>query len=200
MERTKIKKEAFHLLKVQNGDIDSFRWVYDEYKGKVFHYCFRYIRQKEVVDEITSDVFVKFWEKRYRINVELSASGLLFKMARDYCIDYLRKTARTKELRDLFLNHYEESLVNSVEEEIHFRESMQVIGQVINTLPPKRKQVFQMRYQNDMTNAQIAKELDISPNTVKVHLAKASNFIRSYLFTHSDVVYTLVFIYLMSFR
>ena len=192
-------KEAFHLLKVKNGDMNSFRWIYDEYHDKVYHYCFKYIRQKEVVDEITADVFVKFWERRDRLEKRFSANGLLYKIARDYCIDHLRKTARSRELRDLYLSHYKESLSNAIEEEIHFKESLEVIGKVINTMPPKRKQVFQMRYQNHMTNDQIAKELDISPNTVKAHLAKASNFVRNYLFTHSDVVYIFVFMCILWF-
>ncbi|MEE9372462.1 MAG: RNA polymerase sigma-70 factor [Saprospiraceae bacterium] len=185
------QNEAFHLFKVQNGDIDSFRWFYDCYHSKIYHYCFRYIRKKEIVDEITSDVFVKFWNKRTQLNSKKSASGLLYKIARDYCIDRLRKIARNEELKNSFLEHYEESLLNPIEEDLYFKESLQVINVVINTLPPKRKQVFQMRYQSDMTNDQIAKELDISPNTVKVHLTKASNFIRNYIFTHSDVVYIL---------
>ena len=186
------RNEARHILRMKNGDEKSFRWIYGQYHVKIYHYCFKFIRQKELVDEIVSDIFVKLWAKRMDLDNHKSVGGLLHKIARDYCIDQLRKTARSAELRNSFLLHYEESLVNSIEHELHFEESLRAMDKVIDTLPPKRKLVFQMRYQNDMTNAKIADELDISPNTVKVHLAKACNFIRNYIFTHSDVVYILV--------
>lgn len=180
--------QALHLQNVRHGDMESFRWVYDTYHHKVHQYCFRFVRDKEVVDEITSDVFVQFWKKRDQLKTDISPTGLLYKMARNYCIDYLRKMGSSSKLKALFLLQYKESLHNSIEEDIQFKESLQVIGQVIHTLPPKRRQVFQMRFEKDMTNDQIAKELDISPNTVRAHLTKASNFIRTYLYTHSDMV------------
>jgi len=182
------KSEALHLHNVRHGDMESFRWVYDTYHHKVHQYCFRFLRNKEIVDEITSDVFVQFWKKRDQLKVDISPGGLLYKIARNYCIDHLRKIGNSSELKAVFLLQYKESLNNSIEEDIQFKESLHVIGKVINTLPPKRRQVFQMRFENDMTNDQIAKALDISPNTVRVHLTKASNFIRTYIYSHSDMI------------
>lgn len=57
----------------------------------------------------------------------------------------------------------------------------------INQLPPQRRLIFTLRRQQDLSHEEIAQQLGISKNTVKVQLVKASKFLREYFATHTDI-------------
>ena len=58
------------------------------------------------------------------------------------------------------------------------KEKLTLLNDVIETLPPKRLEVFKMRYYDGLDNNSIAKQLGISANTVKVHLVKARLYLK----------------------
>ena len=47
--------------------------------------------------------------------------------------------------------------------------------------------MFTLKYLNGKDLSQIAQELGISKNTVKVHLAKSKRFVQDYIQVHGDI-------------
>lgn len=69
-----------------------------------------------------------------------------------------------------------------------------MVHQIIETLPPKRLVVFKMRYYDGLDNPTIAKQLCISINTVKVHLAKARLYLKEQLSLNKAAYLILILI------
>lgn len=184
--------EQFHIARLTEGNTNSFIWIHQQYQSKVYAYCFKFVRNKEVVEEITSDVFVKLWEKRVQLNPTYSINGLLFKITRDFCLSYLRKVSKNTILRKEFTNNYLDHSPNPIENLLFHKESLKIANKAIENLPPKCKQVFHLRYFNELSLQQIANELNISPNTVQNHLSKGTKLVKRYLQRHGDLVFILL--------
>ena len=100
------KLEGYHLEKLKKGEEKSFKWIYDRYHEKVYHYCLRFVQVASVAEEITSDTFLKLWQKRAYIDSQQPIARLLFKITKDYTIDYLRKVSKSDLLREVFIRNY----------------------------------------------------------------------------------------------
>jgi RNA polymerase sigma factor (sigma-70 family) len=62
-----------------------------------------------------------------------------------------------------------------------FNNSEQLIEEAAELLPPQRKKVFVLSRKQGLSRQEIARELNISANTVDNHLREALIFIRAYL-------------------
>jgi RNA polymerase sigma-70 factor (ECF subfamily) len=175
-----------------NGNKQSFVYLHEKYQSKVYFYCLKFVGNREVAEEITSDVFVKVWQKREEIQTDLNFSGLLLKITRDFALSYLRRVARNADQRKAFIDHYFQCLNSPVEEQIYLKEGMAIADRAIENLPPKCRQVFRLRYLDGLSLKQIAEELHISTNTVQNHLQKGTHIVKSYLQEHSDLVFTFL--------
>ena len=74
------------------------------------------------------------------------------------------------------------------------QEKFSMLQKIIETLPPKRLAIFKLRYYEGLDNPTIAKQLKISINTVKVHLAKARLYLKENLPLHEKVFPILMLI------
>lgn len=184
--------EQHHLFHLQQGSKQSFAFVFEKYRSKVFYYCFQFVRSREVAQEITLDVFTKIWEKHTIIQTDQPISGLLLKITRDYSITYLRKAAKDVALRQEFVENYLESLDNPLDEALLMKEGMRMATQAIDSLPPRCREVFQLRYGEDRSLKQIAEALDISISTVKKQLKKGTVTVKAYLEANADLVFIII--------
>ena len=181
------KKEYSHLLKLSQGNLKSFRWIYDEHHKQVFSFCLKLVGNHQVAEEITEDVFIKLWEKRTIIKPAYSINHLLFKITKDYSWNYLKKYSRIKEQQAHFLEEKRTRNTSDFFSELVLKDYWNIVEEAVLNLPKKRQKVFELHYKNGLDNQEIARQLNISESTVRVHLFKATKFLRSYLKTHPEI-------------
>lgn len=169
-----------HLRHLQQGDLQGFRRLFDHYHQTVFSFALRLVKDREVAEEISSDVFIKLWNKRKDIKTEGCLDRLLLTITKGLAIDHLRKVARQAKSRELYWLHCQTEHTPEQNEEV-FEQNLAAVQQAIKSLPPKRRKVFELRYKEELSYQQIAQVLDVSPNTVKVHLNKATKHLRQQL-------------------
>jgi RNA polymerase sigma factor (sigma-70 family) len=61
------------------------------------------------------------------------------------------------------------------------KEDHALLETVINQLPPQQQLVYRLMKQDGLSREEVARQLSISPNTVKNHLASAVEFITTRL-------------------
>jgi RNA polymerase sigma-70 factor (ECF subfamily) len=131
-------------------------------------------------EEITSDVFVRIWQKKAIIDTSVCLQPLLMKITKDLTWNYLKKLARKKE-QHIFIENYLNTVPEVVEDEVVLSEFEAMIHQALKKLTPQQRKIFSLRYFTGKDLNQISEELQISKNTVKVHLAKSKRMILQYL-------------------
>ena len=122
------------------------------------------------------NVFIHIWENRTRIGIKSSLGAYLFRSVRNRCINYLRDNGPSVYLSDVMVELCcEENRDMEVEELNHF------IEEAILSLPDKCRDVFLKSRNEEMSNREIAEQLNISVKTVEAQITKALKAIRSYI-------------------
>ncbi len=181
-----LREEYRHLSALKNGDQNSFKWVYAKYFQVIFLYSKKLIGIEVLAEEATSEVFVTLWKKRSIINTDQSIQPFLYRIAKFKAYDYLKKIASDKHLQEQFLLSHSVLHFKSGERLLIEKEQLEAINKLVETLPPQRKAIFKMRYFEGLDNMAIAKQLQISSNTVKVHLVKARQHLKQHLSLLND--------------
>lgn len=140
---------------------------------ELLHFAMGFLRNKEVAEEIVSDVYVKIWNNRSEITKINNLKSYLFISVRNGCLSYIRKTKNEKiVLLDKYQDFHFIAVEGSEDEHID-KELLTKIHKAIETLPPKCKLAFTLAKINGLKHKEIAAVMDVSEKTVNNHLVSA---------------------------
>ncbi len=160
------------LRRMSNGDSGALGLLYMRYAATVNDFAFRFIRDKQDADDITHNIFCKLWEQREEITDINSLKSYLFKMTRNAIFKVFRH-------RRIVDQYQAEVLANELppltdgESAINTADLIEMIDLSIQNMPELRRKIFCMSRYDNMTYAEIAAKLDISPKTVQYHIGVA---------------------------
>lgn len=177
------------LLQVTEGNEAAFRQLFTEWHQHLAGYIYRITESKELTEDIVQDVFLKIWMVRETLAEVNDFRSFLLAVSRNQAFDVLKKQLKEKKLR---LALEKESIPKPFlpEDNTEFiRNSM--IDLAIDSLPPRRKEVYLLSRHNRLTYKEIAKQLGISRESVKTHLKLAAESITSFIRSH---IATLLFL------
>jgi len=180
------------LASIAIGNECAFRKLFDLYKERFYSVALKMTRSDEVAEDIVQDVFMNIWIKRESLVDVDNSSAYFFTAVYRRVYHHYRKIALEKKL--LRVAPPIKESVNTTEEMVLARESNELISQAIDKLPPQQQLVFKLSKQDGLSREDVARQLQISPHTVKNHLADALKFIR--IFLHNS---TLTFLILFWF-
>jgi RNA polymerase sigma-70 factor, ECF subfamily len=192
LKNEKSDTDLLNLLK--KGDMRAFDTIYERYCKRMYCFAIRYIKQEEDAEEIVQEVFLKIWESRKRIDTYSSFNSFIFTIAYNTTISLLRK--RVNENKYLEQLQLRQQINNSDEiiDEIHFKQIKEQLNTSLNQLTPRQREIFLLSREEGLTHSEIAKKLNISPNTVKNHLVTVLSFLRSGI--GKNMIAGILFIYL----
>lgn len=173
----------FFLKKIQEGNEDAFRLLFDQYYEKLLIIAKNYVSSDPDAEEIIQDVFLKVWKKRKSINKNIG--GYLFKVTKNLCLDHLRsskykisKANNTVKLETV-INYI--ALEDTDSSYLLEDELLKSIEQGIDLLPQKCRDIFIKSRFNGLKNREISEELNISVKTVENQMSKAIKHMRLHL-------------------
>jgi len=169
-----------NVRRMINGEKDGLKEIYQEYMPYIYTTVLHILKSKENAEDITSDFFIKLWDKAQQYKFGGAHKGYLATIARNMAIDYIRKYKK-EELTDtvgdgssldesnieLEGNHssnknagIEKSLV---EEEVISDISL---TQALEILKESEREIVHMKVLGDLTFKEIAQVLQIPMGTV----------------------------------
>lgn len=184
-----------------NGDIDLEERagsLFMTYQPRLVAYARRFVSDMVEAEDLVQDVFLNYWCGRYSPGSETEASKLLFTITRNKCLNYLKKKKpeyiKALDSEDvlgdeLFYNwdfHYPDSDRDCLLKELNSQ-----VSSVIESLPPKCREVFRMSRIQNLSNKEIAEKLEISHTAVEKHLRRALSAFRKSLKDNTSIIYHL---------
>jgi len=88
-----MKKEDI-FQRALTGDINSFQTLFAEFQNQLKSYLYRLLPDRNDVDDLTHDTFIRAFDKISTFNQESSLKTWVFKIATNLAYDHLRKTKR----------------------------------------------------------------------------------------------------------
>lgn len=135
------------------------------------------VKDADEAQELLQDVFLKVWEKRQNIDPEQSFKSYLFRISQNLVYNFFRDVSVERKVMD-YVASIRTELHNSVEEELAYKEQLQLLEQAIDRLPPQRKHVYTLCKIEGRSYAEVSKLLGISTSTISDHIVKATRFIK----------------------
>jgi RNA polymerase sigma-70 factor (family 1) len=170
---------------LRQGDQGCFDQLYNLYSERLFVNLLKLVKHPETAEEILQDIFIVVWEKRNTIDIQTSIRAYLFRIGENKVYDFYRKVRRDKVLYAHVKAAASEQYTH-IEETILFRENEQLLQAAVASLPPTRRQVFELCKLQGQTYEQVSNLLGISTSTVNDHIVKATRSIRQYFYSHNN--------------
>ncbi|MEP6626358.1 MAG: RNA polymerase sigma-70 factor [Ginsengibacter sp.] len=189
------EKDLVTLL--TQGNESAFESLYHLYSKRLLGFLIKSVKSETIASELLQDTFVKIWKNRENIDPEQSFRSYLFRISENVVFDFFRKTARDKALQAMLINSACEEY-SHVEENLCTKENEQILNDLINLLPPKRREIFQLIKIEDRSYNEVSHALSISPSTISDHIVKATKFIRQHLDDAKVVALYILILFVLS--
>jgi len=175
------------------GDEAAFRAIYDQHHEKIFRLAFRYLKDKQLSEEIVQETFIKLWLTKTELNPEGDIWSYLSLISKRLSLNSLRQISKSTSLTIKLLSNIQEAY-NGTEEKIYANDLEQITEQLIHKLPRQQQQVYQLSRVKGLSHKEIADQLCISPNTVKNHMVQALKTLKAKLdFSYLILLTVLLF-------
>ena len=170
-------------------EAEQDQWFAEEvqpYESQLRSYLINKFPTLEDMDDVIQESYARLLKTRLTRHVD-QPKALLFTIARNIVYDLFR---RKKVVQFNSLAQFPDSSVledkASVAEIVSLRDEIQLLAQAVETLPKRCRQVMTLRMVYGYRNKEIAKDLGISPHTVKAQLAKGMRRTAEFLARYAD--------------
>lgn len=184
-----LHNEKALLQAVSEGDKAAFTALFHHYKGSIYSTVLRLTDHAAFAEEVVQDVFLKIWLKRADMKTVENFPGYLYTIARRNAYRALKSAARQRHLIPL---HEDVSEHPDVEQIMHRKEYSVLLKQAVERLPPKQQAAFILIRQEGLKREQAARQMQVSPETIKYNLEEATRKVRAYLLSHSDLGFIFI--------
>lgn len=168
------ERNLIALLK--QGSREAFATLYRQYWQQVYNFCHLYLINADDVEDVVQEVFIKVWENREWIREDERFKGLLFIITRNLVFNQHRKKVNESLYKVTLLAALEES--EEIEEEIDANDLRAYIERLIDELPPRRREIFNLSRKEQKSYKEIAELLHISEKTVENQIGEALKYLR----------------------
>lgn len=157
---------------------DYFLLSYDNYADAIYRFVLMKVSDREKAEDITQDVFMRFWQALKEGTVLRNDRALLYAIARNLVIDWYRKKKETS--LDALT---EEGIEIEGSNEVPILENAmnQEVLRVVYTLDEPSREAILLRFVEGFSPAEIAALNGESPNAVSVRINRALKKVREEL-------------------
>jgi RNA polymerase sigma factor (sigma-70 family) len=189
--RTELTEISDGLLAQQtlSGDQDAFEALVHRYNLSLFNFIYHFLGDYDQACDILQQVLLQLYTSLPNLRIGEPLKAWLFKVARNRCVDELRRkrAIRFSELEPI--NDEEEPSpllampdASPLPEELAERRDLQQsLQKAIQTLPPKFRAVVVLRYAAQLSFAEIGQTLEMPEATAKTYFQRAKPLLRAAL-------------------
>ena len=163
-----IIKEKSLILKIIDGDVETFRVLVQRYQQRIFNCAYGITRNKEDAADISQEVFIKFFRNINQFDPNRALAPYLLKIAVNCSRNELRKRYSHVDIAEV--EYAIEDFEPSPMEKLAGREKVEFLRLLITELPVTLREVCSLFYLSECSCAEVAGILKMSENAVKVSL------------------------------
>ena len=161
---------------LQENDHLAWRQLVNLYSDRLYAYALSLSSDHNVSSDIVQQVFINLFESKHRIDPKYSLKSFLYRSTYNLFVDNYRKKKSMSLLHEQYYHLLDQFVTNTDEED--FSKKINLLNDLIETLPLKTKEVFTLSKNNGLTNTEISEILDVSVKTVEGHITRAFKLLR----------------------
>lgn len=143
-------------------------------RGKLFRLVYLWIKDRSLAEDVLQNVFEKTVERQKELQAHPNLAGWMVKSLKNEVLMHHRKNSRLDSLEEIPEPTTEQPDLESAD-------SHRLIFALAERLPEKQREIFHLREVEEMSYEEIASQMDISLDQVKVNLHRARKTLREKL-------------------
>ena len=185
--------DAQLMLRVREGDDESFRVLLDKHRNPLVHFLQRMVQDAGASEELAQEVFLRIYRARTSYEPSAKFTTWMFRIASHLALNWMRDERHERAAvrldgasfgaergDDLPARQLKDSHP-SVEHSLVYETRLQEIRDSIASLPAKQRAAVLMHKYEEMEYSQIAQALECSESAVKSLLFRAYETLRARL-------------------
>jgi RNA polymerase sigma-70 factor (ECF subfamily) len=170
------------------GDAKAFEQLLRRYQKLVYNLLFQMVRSHEVAADLTQDSFLKAYKSLRTFRRGANFKPWILKIATNSCLNYVRDNKQVGSLDAMLEAEPGMEPVSSVdvEREVELKISQQELFAALEQLSSRQRNIFVLRYHNDLSYDDIAAIAGESVPTVKSMLFRIRDKLRRVLADSPD--------------
>lgn len=163
---------------IQNQNREIYKELFRRYQRKLFVYIFHLVGNKDETEDILQNVFVKTYKNIENFDKEKKFSSWIYRIAHNEAVNFLKRKNKkffvSWEDVSASKDKLEMNSSNEIPEDIWMQQEVtQEIGNAMEKLPDKYKQILMYRYFSEYSYDKIGQILDKPVNTVGTLINRA---------------------------
>jgi RNA polymerase sigma factor (sigma-70 family) len=173
------------------GEQQAFETLVHRYSTPLFNFIYRYLGDYDQACDVLQQVFMRFYTSLPTLNTHDPFKAWLFQVARNCCVDELRRRRRSAiqfSQLEAVSTESETSMLASIPDQSPLPEDLaerhdlqELLLKAIKGLPPKFRSVVQLRYAGQLSFAEIGQVLSMPEATAKTYFHRAKLLLRTQL-------------------
>tara|TARA_B110000444_G_C18687228_1_gene522568 strand:+ start:360 stop:962 length:603 start_codon:yes stop_codon:yes gene_type:complete len=166
---------------LDSGDPKAYNELMKLYRDPIYFMLYEKVGDQELAKDLTIEALGKAFKKLHMYTPEYVFSTWLYTVARNNCIDYLRKhKLPTISIDKMMIN--EDGKRNTFdliskglnpEEKMEKKQRVAILRQIVEQLRPKYRDLVKLRYFKELSYEEISDTLKIPLGTVKAQLHRS---------------------------
>lgn len=169
--------------------VERFEKIYFSTSDRLIAFVKKNTPQKESVDDIVQECYIILWNKLSSLQDDDKVINLLRTIARNMIVDALRKAGREYFRANVFYDQQE--TIKLTEDDLHMKEVMLFYRKAVDSLPPKRREIYKLVKEDGHSHQEIAAALNISTNTIERQINEAMRTLRT-KFTADKILFAII--------
>jgi RNA polymerase sigma-70 factor (ECF subfamily) len=168
--------DAALMLRAKRGDRAAFAELVEKYKQPVMNFVFRSLRDEIEAEDLAQNVFLQVFKSRARYRQTAKFSTWLFTIARNLCLNEIRRRSRhpAESIEEEHAEHedqphrqYEDKSQMAPPEQLLQGELARKIEEALAGLPENQRTAILLCRQDELSYEEIAEILDCSLSATK---------------------------------
>ncbi len=191
-----IQNDELLVKRAREGSPEAFDALVLRYQYKAVALANSILRSEELAKDASQNAFAKAYFGLKNFKEQSKFKTWLFRII----INEAKDTLRKEKSRGLYKMQHDSdrdedapsilelipSSARSAKEEVEAQETKQRLEEAIRKLPEREREVFILRYLNDLSLAEVAESLGLAVGTVKAHLSHGLEKMRSMLIQNAE--------------
>lgn len=146
----------------QRGDMQACTQVIRHFQRPIYLYCYYLLGSQEEAEDAAQDIFIKALENIGSFTEKVSFSAWLYRIARNHCLDLMKKKSKGFRLLALYKRH--QQYTEPAAAGLGYTE---LVHGLLEQLNMEERQILLLRALEDYTFDDIAAVMEMNPATVR---------------------------------
>ncbi len=167
---TSISDDVVLMQRIVNKDKSAFDELLDIHMENVFRFCYGLIKNKEMAEDITQEVFLKLWRNPSSWKPIGRIKSWLLRVAHNVSIDELRKIKKHTDIDSVAYNLEDyQNLPDDMVQKLFVEE---IVRDAVLKLPDRQRTAVMLSYYSDCSNKEASNTMKVSVDAFESLLSR----------------------------